>query len=272
MTRCLILLNDATQTSALSATGTVAGLGVANLKTDPKGEICRFSGTSGTITATWTSPVQVGSVVIPACNFSASSTIRVRVYSDSAGATLVEDTGVMLAAPGTILGNWGFDLPLNVNHFVEGSSLVQVHLQQQRLVQRVVIDFTNPGNTVTDISRLLIGAPMEFKVTADFGASAGVVDSSLNSRAASGDMKTDWGPRNRKLTFEMSWLPEGDRERASRIMQQGIGKWIFVSLTPEEVDPIKKADYSIYGKLTQPLALQYSSYRTNATSFDIEGY
>lgn len=272
MTRCLILSNDATQTATLSATGTVAGLGVANLKTDPKGEVCRFSGTSGTITATWTSSTQVGSIVIPACNFSASSTIRVRVYSDSAGATLVEDTGVMLAAPGTILGNWGFDLPLNVNHFVEGSSLVQVHLQQQRLVQRVVIDFTNPGNTVTDISRLLIGAPMEFKFTSDFGASAGVIDSSLNTRAASGDMKTDWGPRNRKLTFEMSWLPEGDRERASRIMQQGIGKWIFVSLTPEEVDPVKKADYSIYGKLTQPLALRYSSYRTNATSFDIEGY
>lgn len=281
--RCIIVTRDVTSSATLSAVGTAPGLGVEHLKTDHKGEVCRFLGTSGQVVATWTTSVSVGSVVIPACNFGPSSTVRVRCYADSAGSVLLEDTGVQYAAPGTTLGNWGFDIPLNanpfsmsggvdVNSFANVATLVQVHLQQQRSIKRLVLDFTNPDSAYSDLSKLFIGPSWRFLSTADYGAVSSLVDGSSVSRAASGDLRTDWGPRARKLSFELSWLIESDRERASKILAQGVGGWVFASLVPWDEDHARRLDYSIFGKLQQPLALKYGSYMTHSTAFEVDGY
>ena len=41
-----LLLSDATPAATLSVAGTVAGTGADKLKTDPKGEACRITGSS----------------------------------------------------------------------------------------------------------------------------------------------------------------------------------------------------------------------------------
>ena len=95
-----IISDNAADRATLTAANTAAGLGADNLKSDIKGQVCRVLASSASLVATWSANETVGAVVIPASNLQAASTIRVRAYSDTAGTTLLHDTGAKPAAPG----------------------------------------------------------------------------------------------------------------------------------------------------------------------------
>ena len=272
MAQCRLLLDDVIQQATLTVAGTATGMGADLLKTDPKGEACRILAGSGQIVATWAQPVTVGAVVIPACNLGPSSTIRVRAYQDAAGTTLLADTGVQLAAPGAILANWSFSQPLNVNAFSEGATIVAAYLPQHESIRRLVIDLADPGASFLDLSKLVAGPYLQAEYGAAYGAQTAIADMSSNARAASGDIKTDWAPRAKKVTFSLDWVQEADRARVLSLFKAGIGKWLFADLLYGTADPVKRQDYMIYGKAMQPGGMSYHAYRFHSASFDIEGY
>ena len=78
-----ILNNNAADRATLSASTTAGSLVVANLKTDYKSDVYRSTGTTATITATWTSNETIGVVVLPFCNLTATATIRVKLYTNT---------------------------------------------------------------------------------------------------------------------------------------------------------------------------------------------
>ena len=272
MTVCRLLLDDVVPSATLSVANTAAGMGADKLQTDPKGEACRILAGSGQIVATWVDPVTVGAIVIPACSLGPSSTIRVRAYQDAAGATLLADTGVQLAAPGTMLAHWSFTQPLNVNAFSEGATLVCAYLPQHEAVRRIVIDLADPDATFLDLSKLVVGPYLQAQYGAAYGAQTAITDMSSNARAASGDIKTDWAPRAKKVTFSLDWVAEADRARVLSLFKAGIGKWLFADLLYGTADPVQRQDYQIYGKAMQPGGMSYHAYRFHSASFDIEGY
>lgn len=272
MAQCRLLLDDVIQQATLTAAGTAAGMDADRLKTDPKGEACRILSGSGQIVATWAQPVTVGAIVIPACNLGPSSTIRVRAYQDAAGSTLLADTGTQLAAPGAILGLWSFSQPLNVNAFSEGAALVCAYLPQHEAVRRIVIDLADPGATFLDLSKLVVGPYLQVEYGAAYGAQTAITDMSSNARAASGDIKTDWAPRAKKVTFSLDWVAEADRARVLSLFKAGVGKWLFADLLCGTADPVTRQDYQIYGKAMQSGGMSYHTYRFHSASFDIEGY
>ena len=272
MAQCRLLLDDVIQQATLTAAGTAAGMGADRLKTDPKGEACRILSGSGQIVATWAQPATVGAIVIPACNLGPSSTIRVRAYQDAAGSTLLADTGTQLAAPGTILGLWSFSQPLNVNAFSEGAALVCAYLPQHEAVRRIVIDLADPGATFLDLSKLVAGPYLQAEYGAAYGAQTAITDMSSNARAASGDIKTDWAPRAKKVTFSLDLVAEADRASVLSLFKGGIGKWLFADLLYGTADPVKRQDYQIYGKTMQSGGMSYHTYHFHSASFDIEGY
>ena len=273
MAQIKIITDNAADRASVTVPSTAAGLGADRLKTDIKGEVCRVLSGSATITLAWPTAETIGAVVIPASNLGPSSTIRVRAYADAAGATLLQDSGVQWAAPGTTLAHWDFAQPLNVNQFADGTApLTACYLPEQAAVRKLVIDITNPGSPFIDISRLVAGAVHAPQYCAGYGAQVGTQDMTKNSRAASGDLKSDWGPKASTLQFELGWIADSDRERVRQLLARGVGRWLFVSLLAGCSDPVKERDYSIYGKPSQPGSMAYASYGLHSSTFNLEGF
>lgn len=268
-----ILYDNAADRASLSAENTAAGSGVANLKTDIKGQVCRVLGPTAQIVLSWSALTSVGAIVLPSTSLGPSSVIRVQAYADAAEEVLLEDTGDRWAAPGAILANWGFTQPLNVNQFAYSfPPTTAVYLQQHQAVRRVVITLTDPAAAFIDMSRLIVGPYVSPKYNASYGQADGIVDMSKNSRAASGDLKTDIGPKARTMSFSLDHINDADRARVQQIVEMGIGRFMFVSLTPESSDPVREREKSIYGKLSQPSSMRWTYHATHSAEFSIEGF
>lgn len=273
MNNLRILTKNATDIATITVPSTAAGMPASNLKTDIKGEVCRILGSSANITLEWPALETVGVVAIPISNLGSSSTIRARAYLDSGGTTLLEDTGILWAAPGTILENWDFSQDLNVNAFTDGiGAITACYFESQVACRKIVIDITNPDGTFIDLARLVVGGYQEVQYSADYGASIGTLDMTKNSRAASGDIKTDWGPKSNTLQFDLNWVANADRERIRQMIARGIGRFVFMSLFPENADPVLERDYSIYGKPVQPGSMVFNNYNLHSTNIQIEGF
>ena len=273
MSQLKILTNNVADIATITVANTAAGMGADRLKTDIKGEVCRVLGTSCSITLAWANLETAGVVVIPVSNLGPSSTIRARAYLDSGGTTLLADTGVLWAAPGTILENWDFSQDLNVNAFTDGiGAFTSCYFESQVACRKIVIDITNPDGAFIDLARLVVGGYHEVQYNADYGATISTLDMTKNSRAASGDIKTDWGPKSNTLQFDLSWVANADRERIRQMIARGIGRFVFMSLFPENADPVLERDYSIYGKPVQPGSMVFNNYNLHSTNIQIEGF
>jgi len=273
MSNFRVLYDNAADRATLSVANTAAGLGAANLLTDLKGEVCRVLSGTAQIVMTWGQLETVGVVAIPTSNLSSESTIRVRAYLDEAGTTLLKDTGEVFAAPSNTVDMWDWTGLLNVNAFSDGmSNMTQCYFDAQAAARRVVIDISDPLNTFLDLSRLIVGGYFQTQYGANYGASVGTTDLTKNTRAASGDLRSDWGPRSNNLTVDLDLVTEFDRARVRQILARGIGKFLFVSAAAGCEDPVKERDFSIYGKPMQSAAMTYSSYSLHNTQIQLEGF
>lgn len=273
MSSLKIITNNLADSATLTVANTALNMGADKLKTDIKGEVCRVLSGTASIVATWNSLQTVGAVVIPASSLGSSSTIRVRLYLDEAGSTLLHDTGNVYAAPGGLLGYWDFSQPLNVNQFAFGfPPETAVYLPEHFAVRRIAIDLVDPAGTFIDISRLIIGATTTTTCNASYGQSDGLIDLTQNNRAASGDIKTEYGPKAKRLSFSLDFIAIEDRAKVKRILDLGIGRFIWCSIMSDSDDPELKRDKSIYGKLSQPQSMQWSQYSAHSASFEIEGF
>lgn len=268
-----IISDNAADRATIMVANTAAGAGAENLKTDIKGQVCRILSGTAQIVLTWPQATSVGAVVLPVSSLGPSSKIRVQVFEDEAGTILQEDTGEKWAAPGAILANWGFTQPLNVNQFAFSlPPTTAVYLSQHSAARRVVITLSDPGAEFIDISRLIVGPYMSPSYNPSYGQMDGIVDLSTNSRAASGDLKTDHGPKAKSLTFSLDYIDDAHRALVRQVLEMGIGRFIFVSLTPESFDPVRERDKSIYGKVSQPPPMRWASFSQHAAEFNIEGF
>ncbi len=276
-----LLLSDAIPAATLSAAGTVAGMGADKLKTDPKGEACRITGSSATLVATWASAQTIGVVILPACSLGPSSQIRIQAFADIAGTELLEDSDWQWAVPGANLGNWDFSQPLNqhswpnvasANDFSTGAPTVASYFRQHHAAQRLEVQLQDPGAAFIDVSRLVAGPFLQCRYNASYGASAGVIDLSSNTRSEAGDIKTDWAPRARRLAFNLEFVPDHQRASIYDLLKAGIGRWVFADLCYGRADTRCRQDLMLYGKLTQPGSMAWAMHGYHSTQFDIEGY
>lgn len=282
-----IISENAADRAVITADNTALGMGTEFLKTDIRGEVCRVLGSSASIVLEWDNLAQVGAVVLPMSSLGASSTIRVRAYLDKLGTVLIEDTGVKFAVPGALLANWDFtqqlnvnlqtgtykDQPLNVNAFTDTYiPIASVYFSQQWAIRKLVIDLVDPSATFIDISRLVVGGYSEFQYGAAYGASVSTLDFTKNSRAESGDSKSEWGSKASTLSFDLEWVSSADRSKARQLISRGIGSNMFFSLLPQHADPVLERDYSIYGKMAQTGSLAFNFYNIHNTQFRIESF
>lgn len=251
--------NAADRAATLAASTTQGSLAASNMQNDFKGQVHRSSGTSVTYTLTWSALETIGGIVLPATNLSGSATIRVRLYLDAAGTTLLADSGTVNAAAGLNLGLWNWSQPLNANAFSFGGlSKTQVWFAAQQACQRCVIDIVDSSNAAgyIDCARLVIGQYWEAHTNPDLGGvEASIVDTTQNSRNDSGDNLSDRGTLHEKLTVNLKQLDETDRSTLQGIaLKAGSNRNVVVSVLPGNTSPAAERDYLCYGKFA-PIAI-----------------
>ena len=271
----LIHDNAADRATSLAASTTAGALVAAYMQNDLKGQAHRSTGTSVSYTLTWTGGETVGGVALPATNLSASATIRVRLYSDTGGTTLIADSGAVYACPGLNLGLWNWALPLNGNAFAYGgASKSAVWFASHYFARRCVIDLVDSGNAAgyIDCARLVVGAYWEPARNASYGAQVSVVDRTSNSRNDAGDNLSDRGTQHDTLALSLDYLGEADRARLMQIMRNaGTARNVFVSLLPASASPVAEQDSMIYGKRANA-AMSFDHYAVFSHKIDIEGW
>ena len=270
MTTLRVIYDNAADRGTITASSTAGSLSASNLKIDRKSKIWRSVGTIATLTCTWTSLETISGVVLPFCNLSDTATIQVRVYDVGTGGSPIFTSPLILAAPMIPLGYWAWgQQPLGVNTFSYGfNTYARIWLGKMFSARRVEIDIVDTNNTAgyIDVSRLIVGNHWSPQFNTGFGIPVTFTDSTVNSRAQSGDLISNIGFKSKKMTVDLNWLTDADRSLLTSLFRNnGASKPVFMSVFPNDTDPAKEQTYQIYGKLpnsgqiTHPMHTIYSS-------------
>lgn len=245
--------NAADRATTLAASTTAGTLVAANMQNDRKQRAHRSTGTSVTYTMTWTNGESVGGAALPASNLTADATARVRLYSDTAGVTLIADSGFVYACPGAQLGVWDWTQPLNANAFAYGgASKSAVWLDAHYFAKRCVIDLVDAANPAgyIDCARLVVGGWWSPQSTnASYGAQVSREDSARSKRTQAGDNPSDRGFQFDKMSLDLKYMKEADRAALMRIVHNvGTSRNLFLSMLPANANPVAEQNHMIYGK------------------------
>lgn len=270
-----ILYDNVVAKAALTASTTAGALAASNLLTDVKSAVHRSTGTSVIYTMTWSAVQTVGAVALPATNLTSTATIRVQLYSDTAGATLIADSGTVAACPSPMLGlhGWG---AIDANAFAHGgaSKAAVWFASQFNTVRRCVITLTDAGNPAgyIDCARLVVGPYWEAAYNPNYGVTAGSIDLTTVQRSQAGDQLTVRGAQYQAMSFDLAWLTEVKRAELAKILRSAGGHTnLFISLLPGDEHASAEQDHMIYGKRSSGV-FTFDFYNAFSTRVEMEGW
>jgi hypothetical protein len=274
-----IVTDNAADRATIAASTTAGSLTTANLKTDIKSEVWRATGTSATLTLTWTNAETVGCVVCAFANFTSLATMRARGYANVADvvgtATTLFDTAAIQCCPPTPLGLWDWgNVPLGVNAYAFGGFVYGVVWPTAANIRKLVIDIADSTNSngYVEVGRIVCGPYWSPAINAEYGAQAVPIDSSTHQRTDAGDLFTNRGFRSKALSFDMGSMTAADRIRVWDIfVTNGKTRPLFLSLSPQNNDdPTLEQQNQVYGKLNDTSAVAFKTLGVFATKIDIE--
>lgn len=258
----------------LAASSTAGTLVAANMLTDIKSQVWRSSGTTETITATWTTAELIAGVVLPFCNLTSGATIRVRGYTNVADASPIFDTGTIFACPAAPLGLWDWGIPLGVNAFsYAGGAYARAWIASPSAVKKLVIDLVDTSNTAgyLEVSRIVCGNYWSPALNADYGVPVTATDTSKHFRNDAGDLMTDTGTKHKTQSLNLSNMSTADRATLWNIVRgNGMSKPMLLSLYPDNSDAELEQTYQIYCKLSSLGAISTPYFQTYSGTLNVE--
>ena len=274
MSNFCIVSDNAADRSITVASTTAGAFVVGNLQSDAKSVVWRSTATNATLQASWFNPENIGAVILPFTNLTQAATIRVQAYSDNAGMVLVYDSGVVSACPAQPASLRGFTaLQAQSAYAYGGGAYARLYFPSNIFVQNVLITLSDSTNATgyIEASRLIIGNCWSSTYNADLGATVTFQDTGKNSRTDAGDLITDTGSKNRKISIKISLMPPVDRTALASILRNsGFGNPIFMSIFPSNIDKELERDYQVYGKITTMSAMAITTYNAYTAPIDIE--
>jgi len=268
-----VITNNAADRTTLTASTVAGALVAANLLTDRKSAVWRSTGTSATLTGTTTTTETAACVHLPFCNLSPTATIRVRLYSDTAGTTLVLDTGVVLASPAAAIALRGWTAAAAASAYSYGGGAHARIWFAATSWKRFVVDISDASNLqgYIEAARLVVGPYWSPIYNAAMGASIRQVDSSRHYRTDAGELLTDAGSKYRSMQLDLNNMAAVDRKAFIDILRGcGMVYPILVSLFPSDSDVELERDHTIYGKLTDLSAMKITQYNAYSSSLEVE--
>jgi hypothetical protein len=246
------------------------GFPVVNVITDNKGKVFRSTSSILSLLLTWDSVQTLSCLILPFCSLSNTSTIRVRLYSDAVGSVLLLDTGIC-AVPEIIINTTN---NTGIYKFNDGATNTRsIYFNKTSNVIRVLIDINEPLNSVPyiELSRILMGNYWSPAISAEYGYSVEIVDTSTSSRNLSGTLATSKGTLHKCLKFTLPYMQDTDRTAFLRIQStNGMYKSMFISLFPNDVDPNNEQTYQVYGRLSNLDSINHPNYGQFTSSVTIE--
>lgn len=259
-----IVYDNAADLSSISASTTAGSLVASNLLTDMKSEVWRSTGTSATLTLTWTSSKQIGMVALPFCNLTSTATFRVKVFTEVADASPALDTAAQQCCrqSSTPLAGWS-GVAASVNSYSYGGANYAVLWFTPTIGKKVTIDIVDSSNPAgyIEASRIVVGNYFTPEVDAELNVDWSLDENTQNTRSEGSDLRSDIGTRSQMLKFNLSNMSPADRFTMSSILR-GNGKSVpmFVSLFPSDTDASKEQAYQIYGKITGAISINHSNW------------
>lgn len=259
------------------ATSTTAGLlAAANLLTYDKSVVARATGTSWTISGTTTVTEFASCFFLLFCNLSPTATIRVRLYSDTAGTALVLDTNTLqpgaLACPAPARVPRGWTAAQAASAYANGGGGHAGIYFAQTGFKKYVVDIVDTANaqgyaegaiswigTYWSPANNAVAAPMQ------------PVDSTvLNSTDAGGEF-ADAGYIRRKLSVDLAAMPPADRTVLTNFLMNSRAYPIIIDMYPDTADLSLRRDHLLIGRRQDDseISAQYSRYGTKLTLLEI---
>lgn len=271
MSKMRIVHDNAASRSTLTASTTTGALAASNLLLDDKSSVWRATGTTATLTLTWANLEPVSCVALPFCNLSPTAAIRVRGYSDAAGATQVFDTGAQLACPAPAVRLRGWTAAQAASAYAYGGGTMARSWFAEMLVRRIVVDLVDPDNMqgYIEAACLVAGAYWEpVKNAAD--APLTIMDTTEIYRTDAGGQGAAAGYLYRRLPVDLSLMPPADRSAFVDIVRNSRAYPILISIFPGSNDFALERDHMVYGRRTKDsdVAIQYA--RAYSTTIEIE--
>lgn len=268
MSNLRVIYDNAADRATLSTSATVTNLGAANLTTDVKSAVCRSTGTTLTITATWNAAETIGGVALAFTNCTDNANIQVDAYTLTTDSTPTYSTAVV-ASRGGVVTNRG------VNYFAYGGGIyARCWIDQRVQAQKIVITLTDPTNPqgYVEVGRLIIGDYWSSVVGVEQGnTSMSVNDMSEQQRTYSGDLYVNVKPKFRKQTLSMPSLDSSDRAQLWSILwNNGMVKPVFLSLFPNNTDNKLEQAHMLYGRLSTNAAMSTPYFNAMSAKLDVE--
>lgn len=268
--------DNAADRSTLSVTGAPQTT-VMNLLTNNKNEVYRSAAgvMSVTLTATFFSPEIVGCIALPYCNFSSTATMRVRLYSDAGCTALLLDSGTVQCSQGAGSKVAGLTAAQSASAYsYAGGTSAVVWTTKTSGVYGIKIDLVDTGNLqgYLEAARLVLGDYFSPMYNAEYGPTLSYEDTTVNTRTDAGNLLSDIGTRNKKLSMVLSFLQPADRSALCDLVKY-VGKSIpvFLSLFPQNTDAKLESNHTIFGKFTNVSVMAASQYQIYSAPIELEG-
>lgn len=254
-----------------------AAISQLNLITDSKTEIWRTAAATTTswVAASWTNLEPIDCVAFPFCNFSPTATMKVTCYSDTAGTAQIYTTGFLSCTPPTAAKVFGMTaIQATSAYAYGGGTTARLYFPVQQC-RKVVVDIVDASNLqgYLEASRLVMGDYFETKYNAAYGdVSVTYEDTSKNFRSDAGNLLSDVGTRNKKLSVNLAVLLPADRANLWKLVSYvGTSVPVFMSVFADNVDKDLEQAYSVYGKITSMSAIAASNYNIYSAPLEVEG-
>ena len=260
-----IMYDNLADAATLTASSTSGGYVINNVKLDNKSAVWRTTGSTGSLTGVLPATSSVSCVIVPYCNLPVGSSIRIRLYSDTARLTQVYDSGIItnrLFLHGNTASN---------AYSYGGGSCLALYFNAVATCRSFTLDFVNSAGTFVEVSRVLLGSYWSPKFNTDFGLSVELNDATTEFRTESGDLINDAAPKYKLLNFSLNFMDAADRDTLFAIIRRkGRQGSVYLSIFPEDTDKEKEGIYQVYGRFAQNLAITHPMYTIYSTSIGIQ--
>ncbi|MEY4762739.1 MAG: hypothetical protein RLZZ200_2595 [Pseudomonadota bacterium] len=251
-----LIWDNAVDRGTVTASHTSGSLVASNLKKDERAAMWRGTGTTETLLVEWTAAEIVDSVCLAWTNLTALATVQLKGYTLPADYPASPAFDVTFNPDDALpLGEfvWGID-PLAQS----GASRARTAAQAQgwlaaphalRKLEVIIADTTNSLGYV-EASRLVAGVRSEMSHNPSYNAvRLAWIDRSKPVRAESGDLRLEVFTKYRQLQIQLDWMDVADRNAILRMVANGLGRGVWVSLMPEDADASNKQAYAFWGAL-----------------------
>lgn len=250
--------NAADRTSSLTATSTAGSLVPANLQVDERAAVWR----STTLAAQdldfrWAADETVDSGGGFWSNLTPAATVRMRGYTVEAG-----DSGLVFDQ--TVSPDTGLNI---------GNVTFQNWLAAALNIRHVKITITDAGNPVgyIEISRICIGKRIEpIRNMFQQAFTLGWKEQSKPVRAESRDLRIEPLGRFRSMKLNLGLLEQASRDLIIDMVNNGLGRGVWVSAFPENSTPSTRQLYSFWAALVQDTDFGYPNFDTWSASLVFE--